>query len=139
MNDPALFAHGQEGTHSACDARLKAEGGKAQCCTCVPHDACAEVKDEAQARFEAEAARLLNVYWGVSGHNKNEKLPFYVGSIRTAAEAYAAERVREGEIATYRWMQALIKQRRNTITLVGIENILDHQIAQLTKVNPDRE
>lgn len=27
-------------THSACDARLQSEGGKAQCCYCKPHEGC---------------------------------------------------------------------------------------------------
>jgi hypothetical protein len=27
-------------THSACDARLTVEGGKTQCCYCVPHEGC---------------------------------------------------------------------------------------------------
>lgn len=29
-----------EETHTACNARLAAEGGKARCCYCVPHDGC---------------------------------------------------------------------------------------------------
>lgn len=32
--------HGEEGTHSVCDARLRAERGDAMCCVCVPHDNC---------------------------------------------------------------------------------------------------
>lgn len=40
MNDLKPFKHGEEGTHTACDARLKAEGLKTRCCYCVPHDGC---------------------------------------------------------------------------------------------------
>lgn len=40
MSDLDPFEHGEEGTHICCDARLKAEGGKARCCTCVPHEGC---------------------------------------------------------------------------------------------------
>src|SRR3990167_10269088 len=31
---------GGEETHSACQKRIKAEGGKARCCYCVPHKDC---------------------------------------------------------------------------------------------------
>lgn len=27
-------------THSACNKRLKKEGGKTRCCFCVPHEDC---------------------------------------------------------------------------------------------------
>lgn len=40
MNDLKPFTHGQESTHSACDARIKAEGGKARCCWCRRHLGC---------------------------------------------------------------------------------------------------
>ena len=40
MDDLKPFEHGQEGTHSCCNARLKKEGGEARCCACVPHDKC---------------------------------------------------------------------------------------------------
>src|ERR1700690_1009988 len=36
------FVHGEEGTHYACDARIKEMGGKAQCCGCFPHNGCGE-------------------------------------------------------------------------------------------------
>lgn len=32
--------HGEEETHSVCDARLQKEGGKATCCYCNPHEGC---------------------------------------------------------------------------------------------------
>lgn len=38
MTDATPFKHGEEGTHSACNTRLKAEGTK--CCVCVPHEGC---------------------------------------------------------------------------------------------------
>ena len=34
------FEHGEEGTHSCCNKRLKEEGGKARCCYCVFHKDC---------------------------------------------------------------------------------------------------
>lgn len=40
MNDLKQFIHGEEGTHSACQSRIKKEGGKAKCCYCVPHKDC---------------------------------------------------------------------------------------------------
>lgn len=40
MNDLKPFKHGEEGTHSCCNARLKKEGGKAMCCYCNPHKDC---------------------------------------------------------------------------------------------------
>lgn len=40
MNDVAPFRHGDEGTHIACQPRIKAEGGKATCCVCNPHEGC---------------------------------------------------------------------------------------------------
>ena len=40
MNDTQPFEHGEEGTHSACNKRIRNEGGKARCCYCVPHSHC---------------------------------------------------------------------------------------------------
>jgi hypothetical protein len=40
VSDVKPFVHGEEGTHSACDRRLKAEGGQAKCCYCSPHKDC---------------------------------------------------------------------------------------------------
>lgn len=39
-DDVKPFVHGEEGTHSACDRRLKAEGDQAKCCYCSPHKDC---------------------------------------------------------------------------------------------------
>lgn len=40
MSDITPFVHGEEGTHSCCNKRLKEEGGKAKCCFCSPHEDC---------------------------------------------------------------------------------------------------
>ena len=40
MNDLQPFIHGEEGTHGACDTRMKKEGGKSRCCECIPHEDC---------------------------------------------------------------------------------------------------
>jgi len=40
MDDLKPFVHGQEGTHWACQNRMKKEGGKATCCECKPHKGC---------------------------------------------------------------------------------------------------
>lgn len=45
MSDLKPFVHGEEGTHSACNTRLKEDGGKARCCSCVPHDGCEYPKE----------------------------------------------------------------------------------------------
>mgnify|MGYP001558757075 CR=1 FL=1 len=44
--DLSQFQHGEEGTHSCCNYRLKKEGGKARCCVCVPHNDCEYNKPE---------------------------------------------------------------------------------------------
>ena len=46
MNDLTSFEHGEEGTHGACENRLKKEGGKARCCVCRPHKDCNLYKGE---------------------------------------------------------------------------------------------
>lgn len=40
MTNKTDFKHGQEGTHTVCDTRLKNDGGKALCCYCMPHQGC---------------------------------------------------------------------------------------------------
>lgn len=55
MNDIKPHRHGDEGegsTHSCCNARLKAEGGKARCCYCVPHEDCGLTQRGAVSKLE---------------------------------------------------------------------------------------
>jgi hypothetical protein len=52
------------------------------------------------------------------------------------AEAKAA---REGERTGYEWLKAYIKQQRNTVTLVNIENVLDSQLAALSTPKDSEE
>lgn len=37
-------------THTACNARIKKEGGNARCCYCEPHEGC-ELRKEALANY----------------------------------------------------------------------------------------
>lgn len=53
MSDLKPFVHGEEGTHSVCNARLAAEGGKSRCCYCRPHKGC---DFDAPQSAEGEAA-----------------------------------------------------------------------------------
>lgn len=59
MSDLKPFKHGSEGTHSACDARIEAEGGKATCCYCNPHEGC-ELTSQ-RKRGSSDVALLA--YW----------------------------------------------------------------------------
>ena len=59
MNDLKPFEHGSEGTHSACPARLQKEGGKTQCCECVPHEDCESMKDNFNQKVEIVSVRCL--------------------------------------------------------------------------------
>lgn len=43
-------------THSACDARVKVEGGKSRCCYCVPHEGCGLGTVRNNAQFTAMVA-----------------------------------------------------------------------------------
>ena len=45
MKDLKQFKHGEEGTHSCCNIRLKKEGGKSKCCYCFPHKNCECVEE----------------------------------------------------------------------------------------------
>jgi hypothetical protein len=40
VNDLKPFKHGSEGTHYACQNRIKTDGGVTSCCECVPHKNC---------------------------------------------------------------------------------------------------
>lgn len=39
-------------THYCCNARLKAEGGKAKCCSCKPHEGCDMTQPKEHERLE---------------------------------------------------------------------------------------
>lgn len=54
MSDLKPFVHGEEGTHYCCNARIKAEGGKALCCECNPHEGC-ELNESGAGAKQANA------------------------------------------------------------------------------------
>jgi hypothetical protein len=60
IDDIKPFEHGDEGTHFACNKRIKKEGGKARCCECVPHEGCGrEMIDE---EFYKECIRIESLF-----------------------------------------------------------------------------